>query len=111
MSFEPIPIACNPQALTADVWAAHQVNTQHLFQELVAGVDERPDGYVFHFPAIAFLAVAAFVEHERRCCPFFTFTLRVPPGEAGMSLHITGNAEAKAVLVTMVRDHTQPTQP
>jgi hypothetical protein len=102
MSHEPMPIACNPQALTADVWAAHQVTTQHLFQELVAGVDERPDGYVFLFPATAFLAITAFVEHERRCCPFFTFTLTLPPGEAGISLHIAGNAEAKAVLATMV---------
>lgn len=102
---EPIPVACNPQALSPEAWAAHQVTTATLFAQLIGAPRELADGYVFRFPATAFPTVAAFVEGERRCCPFFTFSLVAPPTEArgeaarsAIELCITGSPEAKAVL-------------
>jgi hypothetical protein len=93
-----MPVACNPQALSAESWAEHQAMTRQLFGALREATEELDDGYAFRFPADAFPLVAAFVEHERRCCPFFTFQLTVPPAGAALTLRIAGSAEAKAVL-------------
>lgn len=100
MSDEPlaIPVACNPQALSPEEWAEHQATAGRLFGALREASEELEDGYAFRFPAAALPLVTAFVERERRCCPFFTFGLTVPPGEASMTLSITGSPEAKAVI-------------
>ncbi|HWQ13558.1 MAG TPA: hypothetical protein VNL77_12195 [Roseiflexaceae bacterium] len=97
-SDDAIPIACNPQALGAEEWAAHQVTAERLFRHTVERVRELPDGYAFAFPAAAFPTVAAFVEGERRCCPFFAFALEAPAGAAPITLRITGSPQAKALL-------------
>jgi hypothetical protein len=57
------------------------------------------DGYAFHVPAGAFVLVAAFVEAERRCCPFLTFGVDVLPGATAIILRITGCPEARAIIV------------
>lgn len=93
-----VPVACNPQALPAAAWAAHRDTTRELFGRLREESRELPDGYAFRFPAAALVHVAAFVEGERRCCPFLAFTIEVPPAEASITLRITGNAEGKAVI-------------
>lgn len=100
MSDEPmtVPVACNPQALSAEDWADHQATTERLFGELREASEELDDGYAFHCPAAALPLVASFVEREQRCCPFFTFRLGVPTGEATITLSITGSPEAKAVV-------------
>lgn len=79
---EEMPVTCNPQALGPEAWAAHQVTTATLFAQLIGAPRELADGYAFRFPATAFPTVVAFVEGERRCCPFFTFSLVAPPTEA-----------------------------
>lgn len=98
MSDETVPVACNPQALSPEDWAEHQVTTERLFGELCEAAEELGDGYAFRFPAAALRLVATFIERERRCCPFFSFHLTVPPGEAAITLSITGSTEAKAVV-------------
>lgn len=97
-SATPIPLACNPHALSAAEWAAHQATSARLFRELRVSSEELPDGYVFHFPAGAFALVAAFVEVERRCCPFLTFGVDVLPGATAIILRITGSSEARAII-------------
>jgi hypothetical protein len=100
MSDDPlaVPVTCNPQALSPESWAEHQATTERLFGELREATEELRDGYELRFPAGAFPLVAAFVEQERHCCPFFSFRLTVPPGEVAITLHITGSPEAKAVI-------------
>lgn len=98
MRDERVPVACNPQALSPEDWAEHQAMTERLFGELHEAAEELGAGYVFRFPAAAVPLVATFVERERRCCPFFTFHLTVPPSEAAITLSITGSTEAKAVV-------------
>lgn len=93
-----VPVACNPQALTAEAWAEHQALTEQLFGALRETTEELDDGYAFGFPAEAFPLVIAFVEWERRCCPFFSFHLVVPSAGATLSLRIAGSPEAKVVL-------------
>ncbi len=56
------PVACTPQALSAEAWATHQTTSARR-----AAAEELPDGYAFRFPAAAFPLVAAFVAGERRC--------------------------------------------
>jgi hypothetical protein len=68
-SATPIPLSCNPHALSATEWAAHQATSARLFTEFRKSGEALSDGDAFHFPAGAFALVAAFVEAERRCCP------------------------------------------
>lgn len=100
MSGEPlaVPVACDPQALSTEDWVEHQATTERLFGELREAAEELDDGYDFRFPAGAFPLVAAFVEQERRCCPFFSFYLTVPPGEEAITLRIIGSPEVKAII-------------
>lgn len=93
-----VPVACNPQAVSAESWAEHQAATPQLFGELREATEELDAGYVFRFPTEAFQLVTAFVEHERRCCPFFTFRVEGPSRDVALTLSITGSPEAKAVL-------------
>jgi hypothetical protein len=93
-----VPVACNPQALSAEDWAEHRATSVRLFGELLEATEELEDGYAFRFPAAVFPQAAAFVERERRCCPFVRFQLMVPPAEAAITLRITGSPEAKAVI-------------
>jgi len=95
---EGVPLACNPQALGGAAWGAHQATMAELVAQMVAPPREFIDGYLFAFPAATFPTIAAFIDGERRCCPFFTFTLELPPAEATMTLRITGSPETKAVI-------------
>jgi hypothetical protein len=98
MSDERVLVVCHPRALSPEDWAEHQAVTERLFGELREAAEELDAGYAFRFPAAALPLVATFIERERRCCPFFTFRLTVPPGEAAVTLSITGSPEAKAVV-------------
>lgn len=44
--------------------------------------------------------LAAFVDAERACCPFLSFTIEVRPGMDAMLLGITGPEGAKAFLAS-----------
>lgn len=59
---------------------------------------ELADGFAFRFPEDRYPAVAAFVAKERRCCPFFAFSLDVSPHAGPISLRITGGLDAKNLL-------------
>ncbi|MGQ9928673.1 MAG: hypothetical protein ACUVS4_17650 [Chloroflexaceae bacterium] len=99
-SATPIPLTCNPHMFSATEWAARQGTSARLFRELRVSSKALPDGYAFHVPASAFALVAAFVEVERRCCPFLTFHIDVLPGETTIILRITGSPEARAIIAT-----------
>jgi hypothetical protein len=95
-----VPIACNPQAMSAEAWAAHRGTARELFSRLREESRELPDGYAFRFPADALPRVAAFVDGERRCCPFLTFRIEIPSAEASITLYVAGSVDAKAVIGT-----------
>lgn len=96
---QAVPVACNPQALSADAWTAHQAATKRLFGALCEATEELADGYAFRFAAEILPLVAAFVAHERHCCPFFTFRIEVPPAEANITLRMAGSPAAKALIM------------
>jgi hypothetical protein len=93
------PLACTLTALTAE----QRVRQQTVFQQVQAAVlelRELPDGYGFRFPADAALlmVLAEFINLERVCCAFFSFTLEVAPESGPIWLRITGREGVKQVL-------------
>ncbi len=70
---------------------------------LARDVVEHDDGFEFRFrdesgPDLL-NRVSAWVVNERRCCPFFTFDLSMPPPAVGpVTLRLRGSPEAKEVM-------------
>lgn len=89
---QSMPLACIPDAIEPSARAAHFERIRHLFMAVVEERQPLPDGYAFRFPASSFTELAKFVENERRCCPFLSFALEVPPAEGPVDLRITGPA-------------------
>ena len=87
-------IACNLTAIEASERDQHFLTTEQLFAA-VQHTDELPDGYAFRLPAEHLLDAAHFIANERRCCPFFTFTLQQEANGGPLWLKLTGSAEVK----------------
>ena len=91
--------ACNLFALTP---AQRQRHTELLVQlaQAVHDVQELVDGYGIRYPAdtTTWRALTEWIDLERRCCPFLSFTVRVIPGEP-VWLAVTGPEGVKAFLV------------
>jgi hypothetical protein len=97
-SSQAVIFACNPQALAEEEWRVHQAVAKQLFGGALHAVTELPDGYAFSFPVTQLQALAGFIDRERRCCPFLTFSLTIPAGGAEVLLNLTGAESAKAVI-------------
>lgn len=105
-----IPLACVPGAIPAAERAGHFALAARLVGEaarerraLAADVGGAAgaggaEGYGFRFDVEALGDVARFVGNERRCCPFLTFALEAPAGEAALWLRLTGPAGTRAFL-------------
>jgi len=96
---EMAPLACDIAALTAEERGRRQVLADHL-HAATHEMRERADGYAFRYPAALLLTVTAFVALERRCCPFFRFTLDVEPNDGPLWLVITGHEDVKVFIAT-----------
>lgn len=90
---------CNPEALTPKERQRHAEVYRRL-HEACKEVRELPNGYAWRFaPESELLQTAAeFVTLERRCCPFFTFTLDLERDDGPLWLRLTGEPGAKEVL-------------
>ncbi len=77
-----------------------------LLGRLRAAIAERrelPDGYAFNLGAGLPLAdLAEWISLERRCCPFFGFTVEAKPGQDDLWLHLTGGGDVKAFIRAVV---------
>jgi len=101
MPTEPTPkrevvLACNPLAIEASQ-RQHYVNTA---RQVFAAAHERrelPDGYAFRLSEehTTLLQVAEYLTNDRRCCPFFHYTLSIEPDARAVWLTITGPAGVK----------------
>ena len=98
MTTQTFPIACDLRSIPADQRTEHLGAAEHLLTSLANETHELPNGYAFRFAAEHYARVTAFIGNERRCCPFYTFTLEVPPGGVALSLRITGPEGAKELL-------------
>jgi hypothetical protein len=101
-----IDIACS-------LTAAEQAERGGDFDRLLAGaegVTELANGYALRFPnRDAWITHAVeLVIAERKCCPFFGFTLAFEPDNGPVWLHIEGSGEVKSWIgERMVPRHLQ----
>lgn len=95
MDRHDIPIACDLSALPDR--AQHDRVTHQLIPQAVA-VTPLADGYQVTFPVAALTLAAAFIDGERRCCPFIHFRLDIVPAAETLQIAFTGRAGVKAFL-------------
>ena len=73
-------IACNITALTEE--QRHQrAALFHQLEQSAQEIRELDNGYTFCYApkSDSWMTAATFVDLERRCCPFFTFSLSITP--------------------------------
>ena len=90
-------IACNLDSLERarrKAWITDELLSRANYVEDVA------DGLVLRFddPEVHTAMVLEFVEAERQCCPFITFTLRYHAHHGPLTLTLAGSPEAKAFI-------------
>lgn len=90
--------SCDMMALSEEQRAAHQAVALQLFGTLLQETRELPDGYAYRFDGEHYALVAAFIAHERLCCPFFSFDLQVTPQQGPIWLRLTAAGDVKPFL-------------
>jgi len=99
------PIACDLTVFPASVREQIAASVPEMFLA-VQEVQELPNGYAFQFPNEPgrFMTLAHFVEHERQCCPFYSFALEVEPSGGPLWLRMTGGEGVKQFMKTVWGD-------
>lgn len=105
MSDRP-PIACDLTAIDEDERQFHRRTSEAVF-DAVEGLRELPDGYAFQLsPETDIIQkTGTFISGERRCCPFFHFTLEVEPNRGPVWLKLTGRDGVKQYIEEAVLPH------
>ncbi len=100
-------MSCDLTAIPVEQRAQHLVTAEAVFK-MVEAVRELDDGFAFCLPndGDTFMQVARFIDHERRCCPFYHFTLALESNHGPMWLTLRGSAEIKSLVRTMLGDQT-----
>jgi hypothetical protein len=100
-------IACDLAAIAAEERDAHIARAATLMFDASEERRELPDGYAWRFAADQYGELVAYIANERRCCPFFTFTLEVTPAGGPIWLRLTGDDAVKAFLRAELAAHSQ----
>lgn len=96
----PDPVlACNIQAIPAEVRSVHQANSRRLFAS-IQEIQELPTGYALRLSndTETLQATVAFLSYERLCCSFFHFNLEIEPEQGPIWLRLTGSVDVKPFL-------------
>ncbi len=100
MKAENLPIACS---LTDSELQQRRKEVLQQVKATMIGIKETESGFVYQFSSsserIAALANLIAVEHQ--CCPFLSFQLTVEPGDAPVSLELSGPQGTKEFLVAL----------
>jgi hypothetical protein len=82
---------CNLKALSSSERAAHQAITARLAASVLK-TRELADGYAFELDGrrLSIKELATWTDFERRCCPFFGFTLECRRENGPVMLSLTG---------------------
>lgn len=101
---------CDMTAIPAPARESHLLTAQEVFLA-AQEVRELPNGYALRLPneGDMWMQIARFVENERMCCPFFNFGLEVEAHGGPLWLRLTGEGEIKALLLTTMTEHVDPT--
>jgi hypothetical protein len=92
-----IPLACDLTAIPADQRGAYQALVRDLMGSATS-IRDVPDGLVFEWSLSRYESVTRWIDFERRCCPFLTFTLTVSQGQELLAARATGPEGAAAFL-------------
>ncbi|MBV9617123.1 MAG: hypothetical protein JO011_17645 [Ktedonobacteraceae bacterium] len=106
MSRNQAIIACNPNAVPADV-REQWVETGKQVYAAVQEVQDLPDGYGFRLPvdSAMLLKVATYIANERLCCAFLHFTVDVGSNGGPFWLRLTGDEGVKEYIRSMFAMH------
>lgn len=102
-------IVCDFTAIPAPAREEHILTAARIFRA-VQEVRGLPGGYAFRLanePEM-FMALARFVENERRCCPFYDFGLEIEPNAGPLWLRLTGSAGVKELLRAALYEQVDP---
>jgi hypothetical protein len=93
---EPRTFFCNVRALSPGERARHNENTARLRSARLE-MRELQNGLRFRITPerMDLRALGDWVALERRCCPFFGFTIEVEPDDGAVWLSLTGDAGVK----------------
>jgi len=105
---EQSPLYCDLNALTDAERQKHVALSEKMFTALET-VKELPDGYAFRLPATAEMlqAAATFIARERKCCPFYDFTLEVEREGGPLWLRLTGRQGVKEFIQAEMAQHEE----
>lgn len=105
MNNEEQPLVCDLTVFSTATREQIAATIPTMFQA-VQNVKELDDGYAFQFPNEPgmFMTLATFVEHERQCCPFYSFILEAEPANGPFWLRLTGGAGVKEFMQTVWGD-------
>lgn len=96
-------LACEFSAIEAAQRQSHLDVARQLF----AGrqpLQELDDGYLYAYSAEEYEIVTRFVANERRCCPFWHFTVEVLPNQEAVHLRMRGPSGIKQVLQSAIHN-------
>jgi hypothetical protein len=90
------PFMCNLKALSPSERAEHEQLAARMTRAVVA-TREISDGYAFELDAthMSMTDLARWSEFERRCCPFFDFSLESRRENGPLTLRLTGRHGVK----------------
>ncbi|MPZ19755.1 MAG: hypothetical protein GEV06_17825 [Luteitalea sp.] len=98
-SKQPV-FVCRLDGLTSDE-RKQQRELRATLERATAQVTEDAEGYTFHYTtAVAPSTVMAWVEMERKCCPFLRFTLDMAEEGGPARLRVWGVPGVKAFVAT-----------
>jgi len=92
------PIACDMERVAPEERPRHLERTRRLFHDGAPKRRAIQDGFAFSFSAEALDDVLRFVEQERRCCPFFSFSVHVQADRGPVRLEISSPAGGRDVV-------------
>ena len=102
------PFFCNLQALSAAERNEHLQLTRRLAESILKTM-EVADGYAFEVDRhrMSIKDLAAWTEFERRCCPFFDFTLELRRENGPLTLRLTGRVGVKEFILAELPKNPQ----
>ena len=100
METENLPVAC---ILTDSELQERRKNVLLQAKAAIIGTKETESGFVYQFSSSSerITALANLIALEHQCCPFLSFRLTVEPGEAPLSLELSGPPGTKEFLVRL----------
>jgi hypothetical protein len=101
------PIACQLSVFSADERLRYS-GLRARIDAAVTSVVEITRGFEFRLPGNDFTLalVAEWIALERRCCPFFEFTVSVAGSDASIRVALTGSLEVKQFLESELHSRT-----